>query len=117
MGPYLIGMYSKCGQHLQAINLWRSMVDAQSSSQYISPVVCTTVLTSCAQLATTFALSQGSYIQSLDRSTMLKQDVQFSTALINMYVKCEQAERALELWADLEQSSQPITSHITCVAC
>eukprot|EP00026_Physarum_polycephalum_P001143 Phypoly_transcript_01144.p1 GENE.Phypoly_transcript_01144~~Phypoly_transcript_01144.p1 ORF type:complete len:1168 (+),score=70.91 Phypoly_transcript_01144:126-3629(+) len=118
VGIYLIGMYTKCGKHMQAISLWQSLVSSQSAvsaARCISPVVCTSVLTSCAQLATTYALSQGSYIHSLVRSSVLKQDVQLATILMNMYVKCQQPERALEVWAELEQSAQPITSHITCV--
>lgn len=78
-------------------------------------MMCTTVLTSCAQLATTYALSQGSYIHSLVQSRELKQDELLSTALMNMYVKCGQSDRALEVWGDLERSGQPITSHITYV--
>lgn len=107
-------MYAKCGQHMQAIELWRSLLTShppEQTNQYIT----TTVLTSCAQLATTYALSQGSYIHSLVHSRVLQPDVQLFTALMNMYVKCKQPEQALEVWADLERAGKSITSHITCV--
>lgn len=78
-------------------------------------MVCTTVLTSCAQLATQHALDQSNYILSLIYSGALKTDTQLLTALMNTYVKCGQSQKALEVWIYLEQSTHSITSHITCV--
>lgn len=78
-------------------------------------MVCTTVLTSCAQLSTTFALSEGSRIHSFVQSGIVKQDTQLYTALMNMYVKCKQPDKALQIWTHLKESKLKVTSHITCL--
>eukprot|EP00026_Physarum_polycephalum_P001283 Phypoly_transcript_01284.p1 GENE.Phypoly_transcript_01284~~Phypoly_transcript_01284.p1 ORF type:complete len:1084 (+),score=72.14 Phypoly_transcript_01284:226-3477(+) len=114
VGQYLVGMYAKCGQHQIAIDLWRKLAESLAPA-YLTPVICTTVLTSCAQLATSHALSQGTHIHSLVRSNMVKPDSHLYTTLMNMYTKCKHPQRALEVWSELESSKQRITSHITCV--
>jgi PPR repeat len=110
-------MYTKCGQHLRAIQLWKTLCSQPpvSAAAYLSPLVCTNVLGSCAQLATTFALDQGTYIHYLVQSGAVKPDVQLYTSLMNMYVKCWQPGRALQVWTELKQSGHNITSYITCV--
>jgi pentatricopeptide repeat protein len=90
----LLSMLVKCGEPLETLARWKTL---QTSSSFIATTVTyICALAACADIGPT-AISSGTEIHALLTSSELQQE-NVMAALLNMYARCGQPLKSLELW-------------------
>lgn len=88
----MIGGYAKVGLVNEALELFREM---QNGGVEPDEVTMVSVISACAM---TGALDLGKWLQTFIDKRGIKNDLEVSTALVNMYAKCGCIERAKEVF-------------------
>lgn len=96
----LLSMLVKCGEPLEAITRWKTLHTSNSFTSSTVTYIC--VLAACADIGPP-SLIDGTYVHSLlSESEAKQQDV--TAALVNMYARCGQPLKSLELWRSFTAS-------------
>lgn len=87
-------MFVKCGEPLEALMRWKALSTNNSFTASTVTYIC--ILAACADIGLS-VISYGTYIHSLlSKNEMEQEDVM--AALLNMYARCGQPLKSLELW-------------------
>lgn len=93
----VIGAYVKSGQSYDAVELFRRMQVARVLPDEVTMV---SVLSACTDLG---ALELGKWVQSYVERERVHRSVELSNSLINMFVKCGDVEKALEVFRRMDK--------------
>lgn len=91
----LINMYAKCNMPQAACGVWEEL---KQRYYYLDHVCYSSILTACAEMG---SLEFGQQVHShIVASNISRANVVVESALINMYVKCGQPHKAIEVWRE-----------------
>ncbi|XP_010249343.1 PREDICTED: pentatricopeptide repeat-containing protein At1g08070, chloroplastic-like isoform X2 [Nelumbo nucifera] len=93
----MIAGYTHCGLFREAINLFREM---QVAGVMIYEATLACVISACGHLG---ALDQGSWVHAYGERNGIKMNLPVKNALIDMYSKCGNIDKALEIFHELIQ--------------
>jgi pentatricopeptide repeat protein len=91
----LMSMYLKCGDPLSVIDVWHKLLKANLQPTQTSLVV---ILQACGDAAD-FKCGDSVYQYILHNN--IEGEVMVETALVQMFVKCMQTGKALDLWQEM----------------
>ncbi|XP_077234625.1 putative pentatricopeptide repeat-containing protein At5g40405 [Tasmannia lanceolata] len=95
----MIAGYSQCGQSREALNLFNLM---QFEGTKVNEVTMVSVVSACAHLG---ALDQGRWVHVYIEKNKLPLTVTLGTALIDMYSKCGNMTRAMEVFLRMREKN------------
>ncbi|KAL5709622.1 diacylglycerol kinase (ATP) [Ranunculus cassubicifolius] len=95
----LIAGYVQCGMSKEALGVFARM---QNESVTPNEVTLVSVLSACAQLS---ALEQGKWVKGYIKSNGMEVTVILGTAMIDMYAKCGEINRALEVFDGMKDKN------------
>ncbi|XAR65149.1 hypothetical protein NMG60_11009153 [Bertholletia excelsa] len=95
----MIACYAQCGQSREALNLFHSM---QMEGLKINEVSMVSVLSACSHLG---ALDQGRWAHAYIKRNKIPVTVTLGTALIDMYAKCGNMNRAMEVFWEMTEKN------------
>ncbi|PIA62497.1 hypothetical protein AQUCO_00200484v1 [Aquilegia coerulea] len=88
----LIAGYVRCGRSTEALDLFHLM---QREGVMVNEVVLTSVLSACSHLC---ALDQGRWVHGIIERNKIRMTVTLGSALIDMYTKCGDMGKAMEVF-------------------
>ncbi|XP_052184758.1 putative pentatricopeptide repeat-containing protein At5g40405 [Diospyros lotus] len=95
----MIGAYAQCGKSREALNLFHLM---QMEGVRINEVSMILVLSACSQLG---ALDQGRWAHAYIERYKIPMTVTLGTALIDMYAKCGNMNKAMEVFWGMKEKN------------
>lgn len=95
----MIAGYTQCGQSKEALNLFHLM---QMEGVRVNEVSMVSLLSACTHLG---ALDQGKWVHAYIERNMLRMTVTLGTALIDMYAKCGNMNKAMEVFWGLKEKN------------
>ncbi|WOL12519.1 pentatricopeptide repeat-containing protein [Canna indica] len=95
----MIAGYSQLGRSKEALELFSSM---QSEGLRVSEATLVSVLSACAHMG---ALDQGKWVHAYMKRNMLHVTVMLGTALVEMYSKCGDVERAMDVFWRMQEKN------------
>ncbi|URE35915.1 PPR repeat [Musa troglodytarum] len=95
----MIAGYSQVGRSREALELFSSM---QSEGVRVSAATLVSVLTACAHLG---ALDQGRWVHAYVQRNRLRVTVTLGTALVDMYSKCGDVGRGMDVFRRMEEKN------------
>ncbi|CAL8094146.1 unnamed protein product [Prunus armeniaca] len=95
----MIAGYSQCGKSREALNLFHLM---QMEGVRVNEVSMVSVLSACSHLG---ALDQGRWAHAYIERNKLRMTVTLGTALIDMYAKCGNMNKAMEVFLGMKEKN------------
>ncbi|KAK6931177.1 Pentatricopeptide repeat [Dillenia turbinata] len=95
----MIAGYAQCGKSREALNLFHKM---QAHGVKVSEVSMVSVLSACTHLG---ALDQGRWAHMYVERNKLRMTVTLGTALVDMYAKCGNISKAIEVFWGLKEKN------------
>ncbi|XP_015956982.1 putative pentatricopeptide repeat-containing protein At5g40405 [Arachis duranensis] len=93
----MIAGYAQCGRSREALELFRAM---QVEGVRLNEVSIVLVLSACTQLG---ALDQGRWAHAYVERSKLRITVSLGTALVDMYAKCGDIDKAMEVFWEMKE--------------
>ncbi|KAI4314218.1 hypothetical protein L6164_027151 [Bauhinia variegata] len=95
----MIAGYAQCGRSREALSLFQSM---QMENVKVNEVSMVSVLSACTDLG---ALDQGRWAHAYIERNKLRMTVTLGTALIDMYAKCGNIDKAMEIFWGMKEKN------------
>ncbi|KAK6922072.1 Pentatricopeptide repeat [Dillenia turbinata] len=95
----MIAGYAQCGKSREALNLFHTM---QAEGVKVTEVSMVSVLSACTHLG---ALDQGRWAHMYVERNKLRMTVTLGTALVDMYAKCGNISKAIEVFWGLKEKN------------
>ncbi|MED6109645.1 putative pentatricopeptide repeat-containing protein [Stylosanthes scabra] len=93
----MVAGYAQCGRSREALELFREM---QVEGVRLNEVSMVLVLSACTQLG---ALDQGRWAHAYVERSKLRMTVSLGTALVDMYAKCGDVDKAMEVFWEMKE--------------
>ncbi|KAL3838594.1 hypothetical protein ACJIZ3_023185 [Penstemon smallii] len=100
----MLGGYVRWAMSSEAVKLFRRM---QTSGVRPDEITMVTMLSACADLG---ALELGRWVESYIQKEKIQTNVELSNALIDMFAKCGDVDKALNLFMNISESKRTIVS-------